>query len=156
MSRALQLHMHKFTYKISLRIWHPSMDPADISARLSLVPTFQWKAGQARQSPKGAPLKGFYKETYCSYAITSDQYSALSESLRALLTDLTPQKDFLHEVRSTGGRIECFIGWFSGSNSGEIFDHSLLSLFGELQIDLALDVYGQSEHKVEIIAQEDE
>jgi hypothetical protein len=106
--------------------------------------------------PKGTPLQGFYKDTYWSHEVKNEQNTSLSESLEKFLMSLVPYKDFLHEIHSTGGRMECFIGWFSGSNSGEVFDNALLSLFGDLRVDLALDVYGQSDHLVEIITESNE
>ncbi len=146
--------MHKFTYKISFRIRHPYMDPTALSTELSLVPKFQWKAGEEKRSPKGRPLEGINRETYWSYDVKIEEDNTLTESLEIFLISLKPHKKFLSELRATGGSVECFIGWFSGPNSGETFDYTLLSLFSELEVDLSLDIYGQSEYTVKIISDE--
>ena len=56
--------MSGYQFSISLRIEHPSMDPARITKGLSVEPIRAWQAGMARTTPKGAPLAGTYRESY--------------------------------------------------------------------------------------------
>lgn len=134
--------MNTFKYAISFRIEHPGIDPREISAKLSLTPDTSWIAGSRRRSPKGERLEGNYKTTYWSYTLEHQPDMRLADCLEAFTTRLEPYKDFLTWIRSTGGRCEYFIGWFSGPNSGELLNYQLLSKLSRLQIDLALDIYG--------------
>ena len=66
----------------------------------------------------------------------------LADSLKSFTIGLEPHKEFLLHISSTGWRCEYFIVWFSDVNSGEIFTCELLAKMVDLQINLALDMYG--------------
>lgn len=134
--------MKPFKYSVSFRVEHPEIDPHEISAKLSLTPTTSWKAGDRRSSPTGTPLEGHYKTTYWSYTFGESRDMRLADSLESFSLALQPFKEFLLQIRSTGGKCEYFVGWFSDANSGEIFTFQLLSKITDLQIDLSLDIYG--------------
>jgi hypothetical protein len=51
----------------------------------------------------------------------------------------------LHDIRSEGGTVELFIGWFFENQSGDVLTHQCLALAGDLQIDLSFDVYSVEE-----------
>ncbi len=134
--------MNPFKYTVSFRVEHPEISPHEISAKLSLIPSTSWMAGDRRRAPNDIQLNGRYKTTYWSYTFKESRDMALADSLESFTMGLEPHKEFLLQIRSTGGRCEYFIGWFSDSNSGEIFTYQLLSKIASLQIDLALDIYG--------------
>jgi uncharacterized protein DUF4279 len=134
--------MNPFTYSVSFRIWHPHMNPLEISAKLSLTPETSWTAGELRSSPKGKVLEGKRRETYWSHILAHRPDTELADCLETFTQSLEPHAEYLKQIRENGGRIEYFIGWFSGANSGEIFTHQLLGKLARLQIDLAFDIYG--------------
>ena len=134
--------MNGFEFSLSLRIEHPGMSPQDISTALSLTPRTSWCAGDPRRSPEGRVLDGRYPTTYWSCNLDHPPGESLSECLGRSAETLAPHAEFLRTIRSTGGRCEFFVGWFSGRNSGELLGCHLLCKLCELQIDLALDVYG--------------
>src|SRR3989442_7340000 len=138
----LVCHMNPFEYKVALRLGHPSMDPDEISAALSLKPQRKWKAGEQRKTPTGIPLEGNYEQSYWSCDMDHPNGVTLSEFLDKLTKQLEGKKEFLAKISSTGGNTEFFIGWFSGSNSGDTFDWKLLKKLAELKINLSFDVYG--------------
>ena len=131
-------------YSVSFRIFHPAINPDDISAELSLIPSTQWKSGDDRRSPNGKRLPGRYKNTYWSYRLPLRVGVNLAKRLDEFSRMLTKHESFLKRLRSTGGRSEFFVGWFVKPNSGEIFDRELLARLSRLQIDLAMDVYGSA------------
>jgi uncharacterized protein DUF4279 len=135
--------MNPFEYKVSLRLQHPSMNPDEISAALSLKPKQKWKAGEQRKTPTGIPLEGNREESYWCCDMDHPNGVELSEFLETLTKKLKEKKEFLAKIRSTGGSTEFFIGWFSRRNSGDIFDWKLLKTLAELQINLSFDVYGE-------------
>jgi hypothetical protein len=134
--------MNAFQYAVSFRIWHPRIDPREITARLSLQPDVSWAEGDPRKTLKGTLLGGKREESYWSYKVTHGPDTGLAECLETFTRSIEPYDQYLKEIRSGGGRIEYFIGWFSGFNSGELLSHRLLSKLSALEIDLAFDIYG--------------
>jgi hypothetical protein len=91
---------------------------------------------------------GVKDHTYWSHEVVSGEL-ALSEALSENLTKIRPCANFLREFKASGGDVEYFIGWFASEvSAGETLGSDLLQQLAELQIDLALDVYGNSESKV--------
>jgi len=134
--------MNSFRYAVSFRIWHPELDPSEISAKLLLTQDISWAVGDVRRSPKGKVLGGERQETYWSHALPSGPDTGLADCLETFTQRLEPYAEYLKEIRADGGRIEYFIGWFSGPNSGELLSHQLLVKLSALGIDLAFDIYG--------------
>lgn len=136
--------MHPFRFAVSLRVFSRSVDPAaEICARLELKPKWQHKIGEPRMNPKGIPLGGVYDSSYCSFNLTRLDDEDLHEMLDRVVDSLLQHKELFHQIRNNGGRSEFFIGWYSPGNTGDSFSYSLLSKLGDLQIDLAFDVYGK-------------
>ena len=52
------------SFRLSLHIRHPSMDPADISRELLCDADESFKAGEPRKSRSGLPVASVYAETY--------------------------------------------------------------------------------------------
>jgi hypothetical protein len=133
--------MHPFTYSISLRIWHPRVDPRQISDALNLRPEVARKARDRRQTPAGRPLTGVHADTYWCCVIPHPRRQQLSASLEWVVERLTPSRKFLKRISQGGGSLELFVGWYSDTNSGEEFSWKLLRKLAGLHIDLSLDVY---------------
>ena len=134
--------MSDLKYSVSFRIQHPSMKCDDMSTALALAPDSGWSAGDARVSPKGRPLGGTHDRSYWSHELARPDQQSLAECLEAFTTRLEPHRQFLNDLRSSGGRCEFFIGWFADRGSGELLGHNLLGKLSALGVDLALDVYG--------------
>ena len=135
--------MNRYQYKISLRVRHPSMDPAEITATLGLTPSRSWRAHEPRTRPRGQPLEGIWPETYWTARVLEGEWPGkkLPNAIGELLDRLVLSKSFFEKVRSEGGSIEFFIGWFFDGNSGDVFDCGLLARIADLKINLSLDVY---------------
>jgi hypothetical protein len=138
--------MRNYYYRTSLRVWHPSIEPALISKATSLEPSRSWRVGEQRVTPKGKPLEGTYPESYW-YADLSGEgpesadQQCLEDSLWEYLGRLEKAAEFLKNVRETGGRCEIFVGLYGRWNYGFEFSPSLLSSFHRLGLALSLDVY---------------
>ena len=135
--------MNAFSYKITLRLRHPEMDPDAISAALKMQPRFRWMAGQPRRTPLGQPLDGTCRETYWSSEVTEGSGFNLADTLESLVQELEHHKEFLEGFCATGGSVEYFIGWFTdGRNTGATFSWDLQRRLAGMRVHLALDVYG--------------
>lgn len=136
--------MHPFRFAVSLRVFSKSVDLTKITAQLGLEPKWKRKIGERRTTPKGTPLDGVYDFSYCSFSLTRRGEEELHEMLNRTADELLPHKDIFCRIRAEGGRTEFFVGWYSTGNTGDEFNCILLGKLGELQIDLAIDVYGNS------------
>jgi hypothetical protein len=134
--------MYPFKYEVSFRVTHPSIDPVRIEDKLGLTAKYSWKAGDKRNKSNGQTLTNLHKYSYCSFRLKHSPKIGLAELLKDCNKDLYKNKRFLKSIRSTGGKLEYFIGWFSNKDSGEVFDLELLEQLVKLGIDLSLAVYG--------------
>ena len=89
--------LNSYRYRISLRLRHPSADPADFTAALGLSPFRCWRAGEARATPKGTPLDGQWPDTFwTSGRIAEGRWpgKALRSAIIDLLDQLAVHRDF--------------------------------------------------------------
>jgi hypothetical protein len=135
--------MKRCHYKISLRIRHPALDPADMTSALGINPSRFWRVGERRHTPKGDLLEGIYRENYWTARLAEGHWpdQDLATAIGNLLNPLAVHRDFFHRIRSEGGRTELFVGWFFDGQSGGLFSSDLLARFADLKVDLSLDVY---------------
>ncbi|GFM70858.1 DUF4279 domain-containing protein [Pseudomonas capsici] len=134
--------MNSFKFSVSLRFFGVNTDPDMICQQLGLSPKWKNKMGEPRKGPRGQELGGVYDRNYCSFKLADKQSGELHEFLEKTIADLMKYKSTFEWVKNNGDRSELFIGWYSSGNTGDILDSSLLRNMGELNIDLALDVYG--------------
>ncbi len=130
-------------FTVSLRFWHPSIDPSEITLALGLEPKRAVKAGDARTTPKGTPLSGIFRETYW-YVNMAEGYmppQELAGELDQLLNKLMPHRPFFERIRAQGGRSEFSIGFWLGGQAGETYPTVLLAKMAALGLDLSLDNY---------------
>jgi hypothetical protein len=144
--------MNPYSYTISLRIWHPTIDPEDITKKLKMSPNRTWIAGAQRTTPKGTMLKGNYKESYWYATIHDDEelYSddiELEKYIEKFTKSIEIHSEFFNEIRASKGRVEYFVGLYVDSNSGIELPYSLLSFLGELGIDLSFDIYPEKKEE---------
>lgn len=132
-------HYH---YRISVRIRHPSAAPQRITEELGIQPWHFGKADERRRTPKGTPLNGFNSDSFWMARVLEGRWpSAIGDGIHEVLASLAPKKAFLHALRSEGGTIELFIGWFFENQSGDVLSYQSMALAGDLQVNLLFDVY---------------
>jgi hypothetical protein len=127
----------------SLRVFHPSIDPEEISEGFGLAPRHSRRAGEERKTPKGQSLSGTYNTSYWMTELTGDESGRgdLTTALRDIANRLRAYEFFVKKIRDEGGRVEIFIGWLLEGNDGFVLDNALMARFAELGIDLSFDVY---------------
>lgn len=131
-------------YEISLRLWHPSIDPADITKAIGVEPKFKHKVGLPRHAPSGAPLKGVYKESYwCANLVSwcENNSSVIEEDLANLIVRLSPQKEFFSKIQNDGGRITLWISTHSLTNYCIQLPASLMLGLSNIGLSVIIDVY---------------
>lgn len=141
--------MNPYTYIVSFRIRHPSLDLRREYTALSTVPGIipgrLITVGEERTDPKGGKLEGVHNESYCNFDFSQKWQNSNVESLPSALTEivfkLEVHRTLLDEVRKKGGELEFFIGLGIDANSGISLGVDLLKKLAELGIKLGLDIY---------------
>jgi Domain of unknown function (DUF4279) len=135
--------MNSYRYKISLRVRHPSMDPAEITYSLRFNPSRACRAGEPRTTPSGRPLEGKWPDTRWTARVLEGEWPGkdLQAAIAELLDRLEPNRSFFEKVHSEGGAAEFFVGWFLHGQSGGVFDCGLLAGIADFKISLSLNVY---------------
>ena len=133
--------MTEEAFAVSLRVTHPTYAHQEIVASLGMTPEFAHTVGTPRMTPKGRPLDGIYKETYCSFSLVKKQAGYFADGVRELLPLLNAKKEYLHHLRSAGGRAELYVGVFVEGSSGFTFAAEDMSAFVDLRLDVAVEYY---------------
>lgn len=133
--------MTREAFSVSLRITHPTYTHQKISHSLGMKPEFAHTVGTPRMTPKGQPLSGIHRETYCSFSLAEKQNGYFVDGVKRLLSILNLNKEHLHEIRNTGGRAELYIGVFVENYSGFTFSVEDMSAFVSLHLDVAVEYY---------------
>jgi len=138
--------MHPYRYSITLRVSHPDIDPSEITKALALESAWAWKAGDPRQTPKGTPLEGFYRESYWYCDLIPDgerssEGTLVEDYLDHFVEQLSSYREFFERIRSEGGRVEFFIGLYGERNYGFELPPSLLGAAAITGLSFTFDVY---------------
>jgi hypothetical protein len=127
-------------FLISLKIFHPVMDPQEITREIGLNPTHSWLAGEFAKTPKGRALKHVRNESYWCYRLNIANKSFATE-IDSLLSYLSSYRNFLNRISLDRGRIELSLDIWGGANMGDIIDHSILARMSALNISMGIEVF---------------
>lgn len=72
---ARQLSRYPQPFRLSLRVRHPSMDPADLSRQLKIKPEHSYRAGEPRSPRMGRALASVHAESYWLGALDPGRWS---------------------------------------------------------------------------------
>ncbi len=153
-------------FQLSLRIRHPSMDPADISRALKLNAEHSFRAGDRRRSSRGIETVSTYGDSYwlgvlkpmgalVDIAFPGDRWSQvaqrqLHETTRSLTWSLCLSTSrFMHahaelfrRIRSEGGQVSLLVTIYNGEGSSFTLAPEASQLFGELGIAVEFELAG--------------
>ncbi|MBV6864041.1 hypothetical protein [Xanthomonas euvesicatoria] len=133
--------MTEDSYKISLRIWHPTSSCSEIVDKVGLKSNILQNVGERRKNPGGNELEGFYKQSYCTFSISEKVCGYFVDGLNSALPLLKKKRDYFIRVRREGGRLDLFVGVFIESSSGFILKSVDMGDLAELGIDLSVEFY---------------
>jgi len=126
-------------FYLDLFIVHPSIDPCEITAVLGLEPSNVHRVGDRRATPTGSLLQGTYPDTRWRHSVRHEiRGRCFAGKVDELLDRLLPHRDFLRQLRSTGGRATLIMYFIDGYFTDSIANETL-SKFVDLQLDWGIE-----------------
>jgi hypothetical protein len=116
------------------------MSVDELMAAMPFSPSLGKTAGEPRQTPKGGPLEGHYRESTCTCDVAKGEDGELATQLRHAMDVIELRRDVLRDLRAQGATFAFYITWQPEGDSGEMFDANLLHRMAELGIALGLNV----------------
>ncbi len=145
--------MLAYKYGIALSIQHPTKDLTELQNELGTLSGFIkkriWKFGEPRTAPRGQPMPGTFKQSYCYLNFGEKEVYAevekLPDALKRAVALLQTKKVLIKHHQNDGTEFKFFSSWIFETNSGDTFDAQLLHDISDLGISLELDVYPENE-----------
>ena len=129
-------------FTISFRVRHPVYPHHVIVQSLDMAPKFAHTVGAPRMTPRGEPLDGVYKETYCSFSLIDRQNGWFTDGVNQALPSLASHREFLRSISDTGGCAELYVGVFvDGDTTGFTMDIEMMAALADLRVQLSAEFY---------------
>lgn len=142
--------MNPDNFTVSLRIRHPTIDPAEITQTLGIEPQHSWKAGEGRRAAQGQRLEGNYRESYWI-----GEFRELDAGLRGVVATeavllqavvlLRRSQPFLTRLQSEGATVELFVEVVGSTEFTLGLSPQLLSLLSKAGLAVVLNVHAEAQ-----------
>jgi len=101
---------------------------------------------QIRLQPGEVPgyselLEGTYPETYCTFPLARKAPGNFVDGIRSLMPTIEGLRNYLKEIKDSGGRSELFVGAFVEGTSGFVLDVNDMSELADMSLDLSVEYY---------------
>jgi hypothetical protein len=149
-----------YPFQLSLRIRHPSIDPAAISRALQIEPEHSFRAGDPRESARNTAVTPVHGESYWlatldpaalllgtalapdispqTHAIT---FSVLDSALTVLITSvLRRHAEFFRRMESEGGEVRLIVSVSARKTRGFTLTPHLSRALSELRIPVDFEL----------------
>jgi hypothetical protein len=148
-----------YPFQLSLRIRHPSIDPASISQELQIEPEHSFRAGDPRESTRSGAVTPVHVDSYWlatldlsalllgtpetallghTQAIT---FSALDTALTILVSSvLRRHAQFFHRLQSEGGEVRLIVAISTRKSRGFTLTPQLSKALSELRIPVDFEL----------------
>jgi hypothetical protein len=107
------LPVSTFSYAVSLRVRHPTLNLSVLAEKLRLEPAHTWSAGEPRRSQSGSPLGGNHRDSYWSAPLPAQAIGPNSMPLELFLgqqvVQLSRHRELFAQLQSDGGEISLLI-----------------------------------------------
>jgi hypothetical protein len=130
-------------YHIILRIRHPELDPAEITAALGWQPHRSWQAGDRSTTPKGTKLAGLRSDGLWSYTFRYKSDEHIADKFDHILAQLIVHKDLFEELDRIGAQSALYLQLPGDTNIGDRIPWDVLKKFVDLKIAFELETFPQ-------------
>jgi hypothetical protein len=135
-----------FSYSVSLRVRHPTLDLNVLTDTLRLEPAHCWTAGEPRRSQTGAPLGGNHRDSYWSAPLPAQMDGPNSMPLELFFSQQVLQlgrhRDFLSKLQSDGGEVSLLVEISPVANASLTFASGTARKLAELNIEVEFQFVG--------------
>jgi len=135
-----------FSYSVSLRVRHPTLNLSVLADKLRLEPAHCWTAGELRRSQTGAPLGGNHRDSYWSALLPAQMDGPNSMPLELFFSQqvlqLSRHRDFLSKVQSDGGEISLLVEISPVANASLTFSSATARKLADLNIEVEFQFIG--------------
>lgn len=136
-----------WSHSILLRIWHPSIDPNEISDLLQLHPDVAAKSGDSKVTSSGRTLVGVYKSNFWGYSQDYARSEAgLFSPVQSLLGHLYGRREFFQRIAASGGKSEIYLQVCGAVNIGDTMPSAAMAAMVDLGIDFSIEVFPEKSH----------
>jgi hypothetical protein len=129
-----------FSYSISLRVRHPTLNPGVLTETLRLEPAHSWAAGEPRRSQSGALLGGQHRDSYWSAVLPAQLLGPssmpLEQFLGQQLVQLARHREFLNGLQADGGGISLLVELSPVANASLTVSSAVARKLAELNIEV--------------------
>jgi hypothetical protein len=135
-----------FSYAVSLRVRHPTLDLSILADKLRLEPAHSWTAGEPRRSQSGSPLGGNHRDSYWSAPLPAQMMGPSSMPLELFfgqqLVQLGRHRDFFSQLQSDGGEVSLLVELAPTANASLTFSSASARKLAELNIEVEFQFVG--------------
>ena len=135
-----------FSYSVSLRVRHPTLNLSVLTDELRLEPAHTWTAGEPRRSQTGAPLGGNHRDSYWSAPLPAQALGPNSMPLELFLSQqvlqLSRHRDFLCKLQSDGGEMSLLIELAPLANASLTFSSATARKLADMNMEVEFQFVG--------------
>ncbi|HEX3912325.1 MAG TPA: hypothetical protein VHW71_02355 [Steroidobacteraceae bacterium] len=164
MAATKRAKLQPLPFQLSMRIRHPSIDPAEISAELGIASEHSFRAGQPRPSKSGIAPAGVHTESYWLAPLNPASwfgnlpFEQLPEAISQNMIDTALARNLagalglcavrfnkahaalLNSIRSEGGEISLLVALSPTTMTNFSLPPQVSRIFGELGITLEFEI----------------
>lgn len=149
-----------YPFQLSLRVRHPSIDPASISRELQIEPEHSFRAGDPRESARSIAMTPVYVESYWLATLDPGTFlagtalapelspqthaialSAVDSALTILITSvLRRHSEFFRRIESEGGEVRLIVAISARKTRGFTLTPHLSRALSELRIPVDFEL----------------
>lgn len=129
-----------FSYSVSLRVRHPTLNISVLTDKLRLEPAHAWTAGEPRRSQTGSPLGGVHRDSYWSAPLPAQMIGPNSMPLELFFSQQVLQlgrhRDFLGQLQSEGGEVSLLVELAPVANTSLTLSSATARKLADLNIEV--------------------
>jgi hypothetical protein len=129
-----------FSYSVSLRVRHPTMDLKVMTDHLHMEPAHSWTAGDPRRSQTGAALGGQHRDSYWSAPLPAQMTGPNTMPLELFFSQqviqLSRHREFLCKLQKDGAEASLLVELSPVANASLTFSAATARKLADMNIEV--------------------